>query len=191
MDKLQAYLREAEREAQSSGSSKGADDLKSSLAGMEKVLRLALGPKDQLADPRPTGASSSTGGPKRDWGATLGLVHQAGELIRVTEQRLEEAEARGQQLVQRAMDELRAAETRIQMLETRLKTAESQARDAESRAKEIEGRIKDAEMRARDAEGRAKEAEEWLSRFHDAIVDDLATKRRKANDPYSPSAAAI
>ena len=187
MDKLQAYLREAEREVQTSSSSKASEDLKSSLAGMEKVLRLALGPKDQMMETR-----SSSGSPKRDWGATLGLVHQAGELIRVTEQRLEEAEARGQSLVQRAMDELRAAETRIQMLETRLKAAENLARDADSRAKETETRLKDSELRIREAEGRAKEAEEWLSRFHDAIVDDLATKRRKPGESYSsPTAAAV
>ena len=187
MDKLQAYLREAEREVQTSSSSKASEDLKSSLAGMEKVLRLALGPKDQIMETR----SSSVGGfPKRDWGATLGLVHQAGELIRVTEQRLEEAEARGQSLVQRAMDELRAAETRIQMLETRLKAAENLARDADSRAKDVETRLKDSELRIREAEGRAKEAEEWLSRFHDAIVDDLATKRRKPGESYSSQTAA-
>lgn len=186
MDKLQAYLREAERESQTSASSRASDDLKSSLAGMEKVLRLALGPKDQMSDqPRSNG-----GAPKRDWGATLGLVHQAGELIRVTEQRLEEAEARGQSLVQRAMDELRAAETRIQMLETRLKGAETQAREAEGRTKELEARLKEGELRAREAEMRAKEAEDWLSRFHDAIVDDLATKRRRPNDSSMPPTAA-
>ena len=186
MDKLQAYLREAERDVQTSSSSKASDDLKSSLAGMEKVLRLALGPKDQMTEPR----SSASGYPKRDWGATLGLVHQAGELIRVTEQRLEEAEARGQSLVQRAMDELRAAETRIQMLETRLKAAENLARDADSRAKDMEARFKDSELRIRESEVRAKEAEEWLSRFHDAIVDDLATKRRKPGEAYSSQSAA-
>ena len=186
MDKLRAYLREAEREVQTSSSSKASDDLKSSLAGMEKVLRLALGPKDQMMETRASGG----GGPKRDWGATLGLVHQAGELIRVTEQRLEEAEARGQSLVQRAMDELRAAETRIQMLETRLKAAENQSREADTRAKEVETRLKDSELRIREAEGRATEAEEWLSRFHDAIVDDLATKRRKPGESYSSQSAA-
>ena len=114
-------------------------------AGLDKVLRLALAPKEQSSVPRSSVA-------QRDLTAALDLVHQAAESIRVTEHRAKEMEARTRALADRATEELRLAEQRIQ-------TAEARARAAEERAQQ--------------AEARAQEAEEWLKRIHDVIVEEL------------------
>lgn len=116
--------------------------------GLDKVLRLALNPKDPNVDNRPERLNL----PKRDLAAALDLVHQAAESIRVTENRAQDMEARTRALADRATEELRLAESRIQAAEARARAFEE---------------------RALQAEARAQEAEEWLKRIHDVIVEEL------------------
>lgn len=92
-------------------------------------------------------------GGKRDWSAALELVREASEAIRMSEDRATELEAKTQDLLQRFREELKSAQVRIAA--------------SEKRAEEAEGR-------ARDAEARMRDSEEWLARFHDAILDGFS-----------------
>ena len=87
--------------------------------------------------------SEKTSLPKRDLSAALDLVREAYEAIRLAEERTATAERYSRELNDYHGEYSRAAETRISALESR----------------------------AEAAEARAKEAEEWLLRFHDAIVN--------------------
>jgi hypothetical protein len=107
----------------------------------EKVLRLVL-----------SGASGGAAGgepgredkplPKRDWSSAIDLVNEACEAVRLAEERASTAERYSQQLNQYYAEQVRGLELRLQT----------------------------AEKRAEAANARATEAEEWLIRFHDAIV---------------------
>ena len=95
------------------------------LAGLDNVLRLALGRKDPASD-------LTRGNPtKRDFSAALDLVHQAAQAMQATEER-------ARAIAQRATEELRAAEARIQSAEARIRALEARAKEAEARAKEYE-----------------------------------------------------
>jgi hypothetical protein len=126
--------------------------------GAEKILRLATVSRGQSAERSDEGDDVARRG-----AAAIDLVRQAAASIRATENRLHETEARGDALVQRAIQELRETETRVQGLVSRLKSAEVRAQVMEARWQENEAR--------------ARQAEEWLARLHQAIFEDLASKR--------------
>ncbi len=137
---------------------------KSSFAGLDKVLRVALGPKDSANGELPS-TSSHRSLSKRDFSAALDLVRQCADTMKQHQDRAQETEAQTQELMRRAAQELKAAEVRI--------------RSAESRAQA-------AESRATAAEARAKEAEEWLARIHDTLVEQFGSS---AALPEAPRAA--
>ena len=82
---------------------------------------------------------------KRTGQATLDLVKQSAQVLKVAEDRGHALAERGHEIAQRAVSELKAAEARIKVLEERL----------------------------RKAEQRAKEAEDWLVRIHESIKKNL------------------
>jgi predicted urease superfamily metal-dependent hydrolase len=106
----------------------------------EKVLRLVLSGAGGAA----IGDSGREEKPlqKRDWSSAIDLVNEACEAVRLAEERASTAERYSQQLNQYYAEQVRSLELRIQT----------------------------AEKRAEAANARAAEAEEWLLRFHDAIV---------------------
>jgi hypothetical protein len=79
---------------------------------------------------------------KRDWSSAIDLVNEACEAVRLAEERAATAERYSQQLNQYYSEQVKGLELRLQT----------------------------AEKRADAANARAGEAEEWLIRFHDAIV---------------------
>jgi hypothetical protein len=98
---------------------------------------------------------------KRTGQATLDLVRQTVQVIRIAEDRGQALADRGQLLAQRAIEELKTAEARIRQLEERL----------------------------RQAEQRAKDAEEWLVRVHDAIKRNLVDREMEARIGPPPPGA--
>ncbi|MGE0750475.1 MAG: hypothetical protein AB7K64_07800 [Variibacter sp.] len=98
---------------------------------------------------------------KRTGQATLDLVRQTVQVIRIAEDRGQALADRGQQLAQRAIEELKTAEARIRQLEDRL----------------------------RQAEQRAKDAEEWLVRVHDAIKRNLVDREMESRIGPPPPGA--
>jgi hypothetical protein len=123
---------------------------KGSFAGLDKVLRVALGPKDAAGGEAAAAQHRSLS--KRDFSSALDLVRQCADTMKQHQERANETEAQTQELMRRAAQELKAAEVRI--------------RSAESRAQA-------AESRATAAEARAKEAEEWLARIHDTLIEQF------------------
>ena len=107
----------------------------------EKVLRLVLSG---------AGGGAAGGEPgredkplqKRDRSSAIDLVNEACEAVRLAEERASTAERYSQQLNQYYAEQVKGLELRLQT----------------------------AEKRAEAANARAAEAEEWLIRFHDAIV---------------------
>ena len=88
---------------------------------------------------------------QRDWSAALDLVNEAYEAIRIAEERAAAAEDYSKQLTQYHSEQLRVADARLAA----------------------------AEKRAEAAEARARESEDWLVKFHDAILDGFQkTKAR-------------
>lgn len=85
----------------------------------------------------------SADGKKRDWSGTLDLINETYQAIRMADERAATAEEYSRQLTKHFQDQLRA----------------------------LESRLAASEARAMAAEARAKEAEDWLVRFHDAIMD--------------------
>lgn len=113
---------------------------------------------------RPAGADIPVDGmenTKRTGQATLDLVRQTVQVIRIAEDRGQALADRGQQLAQRAIEELKTAEARIRQLEDRL----------------------------RHAEQRAKDAEEWLVRVHDAIKRNLIDREMESRIGPPPPGA--
>jgi hypothetical protein len=136
------------------------DDPADRFAGLDKVIRFALAPKEQ----RPDTAQERRRNDEfthRDWSAALDLVRQASDAIRVTEARNQEMEARIQGLMRRASQELEAAEARIEA----------------------------AEARAGEAEARAEAAEEWLRRLHEAITEGFHPRQVEARPRTAPQPA--
>lgn len=136
--------------AQAKASKTAGDADKGSFAGLDKVLRVALGPKESASSDAGSAAHRSLS--KRDFSSALDLVRQCADTMKQHQERANETEAQTQELMRRAAQELKAAEVRI--------------RSAESRAQA-------AESRATAAEARAKEAEEWLARIHDTLIEQF------------------
>jgi len=83
-----------------------------------------------------------------DWTTTLALVEKAAEALHIAQQRIEELEGRGDEIVQATRAQLQKAKASINA--------------AESRALK-------AEQRANDAEEQAKQPREWLTRIHEGL----------------------
>ncbi len=96
-------------------------------------------------------------GPKRDWSASLDLIHEATAAIRISEERAAELEQELERTVARALE----------------------------RATALEAQVAAAQTRADLAERRADEAEEWLARLHDAVVEGFT--RRAPADAADPA----
>jgi hypothetical protein len=111
-----------------------------------------LAPQAAPADGLPAPA-----GPKRDWSASLDLIHEATAAIRISEERAAELEQELERTVARALE----------------------------RATALEAQVAAAQTRADLAERRAEEAEEWLARLHDAVVEGFT--RRPSQDEAAPS----
>lgn len=133
---------------------------------------------------RAEGEDRSNG--RRNWAAALERARETAERVKTAEAQVQEAERRGKELVQRAFEKLKGAEARIQALELELAAANARAQEASEAAKQaqaaqsrLETRTAEAEQRSRKATERAREAEEWLVRFHDAIVADTPPKPRR------------
>lgn len=101
--------------------------------------------------------------------------------MRMSEERVAEVEAQMQDLAQRFNEESKASQARFMSAERRAEEAQARAWQEETRAKEAEARAKKAEASAKQAEARADEAEQWLTRFHDAIVKGFSQRRAAAS----------
>ncbi|MEA2839920.1 MAG: hypothetical protein QOF41_1250 [Methylobacteriaceae bacterium] len=107
----------------------------------EKVLRLVLSGAGGGAAGGDSGREEKPL-QRRDWSSAIDLVNEACEAVRLAEERAATAERYSQQLNQYYAEQVKGLELRLQT----------------------------AEKRAEAANARAAEAEEWLVRFHDAIV---------------------
>lgn len=127
------------------------------LEGLDKVLPFVVAAQRRSHEVAPRPAPEPA---LRDWTMALDLVREAAETVRM-------ADARTQDLVQRAHAEMREANARVL-------AAEARADEAELRAGELATRLREAEARATEAEG-------WLRRLHDAIVHEFfGLKAQKA-----------
>ncbi|KQP92365.1 hypothetical protein ASF60_16925 [Methylobacterium sp. Leaf113] len=100
-------------------------------------------------------------GPRRDWSASLDLIHEATAAIRISEERAAELEQELERTVTRALE----------------------------RASALEAQVAAAQSRAEQAERRAEEAEEWLARLHDAVVEGFTRKAAPPAAQATSSAA--
>ena len=89
----------------------------------------------------------------RDWAAAVDLINEAAEAVRLADERTNSAERYSQELAQYYAEQAKTAETKIAALEKRLEMTEAKAR----------------------------EAEEWLIRFHDAIMKGFGGLLKKAS----------
>jgi hypothetical protein len=99
----------------------------------------------------------------------LNLIHRDSKAIDQTEERARETEARARALAERAIKEVRA-------IEGRLRAAETSLWEAEARAEAAEQQARDAQTRAEAAERRSRDAEEWLGRFHSAVMTRFSAR---------------
>jgi hypothetical protein len=90
--------------------------------------------------------------PGRDWASAIELINEAAEAVRLADERANAAERYSQELAQYYTEQAKAAELKIATLEKRLEMTE----------------------------GKAREAEEWLVRFHDAIMSGFGSLLKKA-----------
>ncbi|HTJ03380.1 MAG TPA: hypothetical protein VL492_11360 [Methylovirgula sp.] len=88
----------------------------------------------------------------RDWASAIELINEAAEAVRLADERAIAAERYSQELAQYYTEQAKAAELKIAGLEKRLEVTEAKARDAE----------------------------EWLVRFHDAIMSGFGNLLKKA-----------
>lgn len=109
---------------------------------------------------RRRGDTLANGGKREEWAASLALVEEACETIRLSEQRIEELERELEQTVIQSRDNLKQMLKRIE------------ASQEETQA---------ASMRAQAAEARAAEAEEWLARLNSAIVKGFGSAMAVTN----------
>lgn len=131
---------------------------------LQKVLRL----KPVVGEASRSEGKSLPGSPP-DWSAALDLIHQAADVIKVAEDQVKKTEARAQHMARHALDDLRAAQVRID---------------------DLQALLRDAETRATEAEARAKDAEEWLTHFHDTIMQKFSVHvRNRSQDPNEDVAA--
>lgn len=99
----------------------------------------------------PTLSSSHVGHGARDWSAAVDLISEAAEAVRLADERAQAAEKYSQELADYYNEQAKAAETKIAVLESRLKASDVKLRDAE----------------------------EWLARFHDAIMAGFGNLMKK------------
>jgi hypothetical protein len=83
---------------------------------------------------------------RRDWASAIELVNEACEAIRMAEEKASAAERYSEELNQYHTEQAKLAAAKMNALEKRLESSEA----------------------------RANEAEEWLLRFHDAIVEGFS-----------------
>ncbi|MGO9135925.1 MAG: hypothetical protein ACLP8A_18030 [Methylovirgula sp.] len=89
----------------------------------------------------------------RDWASAIDLVNEAAEAVRMADERAAAAERYSQELAQYYSEQAKASDQKIAVLERRLEASESKAR----------------------------EAEEWLVRFHDAIMGGFGGLLKKVS----------
>jgi hypothetical protein len=80
-----------------------------------------------------------------DWDEAFDLVDHAANVIGSTEDMIEEARARSEDMAERILDELRVGEAEIETLEAQVRAAEARAIEAEERANEVETKAADIE----------------------------------------------
>lgn len=108
----------------------------------------------RIVSPKPKApAPTATAVPAgRDWASAIELINEAAEAVRLADERAVAAERYSQELAQYYTEQAKAAELKIAGLEKRLEVTEAKARDAE----------------------------EWLVRFHDAIMSGFGNLLKKA-----------
>lgn len=95
--------------------------------------------------------SSHVGHGARDWAAAVDLISEAAEAVRLADDRAQAAEKYSQELADYYSEQIKTSEAKIAVLESRLKTSDARLRDAE----------------------------EWLARFHDAIMAGFGNLAKK------------
>ena len=185
MEHARRLLREAVGDHD--GTKPGGADARGAGVDFDNLLRLrpTIQQPAKSSEPlRPTNQALP-----QDWPAALDLVKQAAEVVRQSEHRIQEQESRFQEIAQRVRAELKSAQERADAAESRAqaveRSAETRIKAAEARAQEAEARVRAAEARAKEAESRAESAQDWLSRIHDTIVNQLSefptARRARAN----------
>lgn len=108
----------------------------------------------RIVSPKPKAPPTSTAAAPagRDWASAVELINEAAEAVRMADERAAAAERYSQELAQYYTEQAKAAELKIAGLEKRLEVTEAKAR----------------------------EAEEWLIRFHDAIMSGFGSLLKKA-----------
>jgi hypothetical protein len=107
----------------------------------------------RIVSPKPKApAPTATVPAGRDWASAIELINEAAEAVRLADERAVAAERYSQELAQYYTEQAKAAELKIAGLEKRLEVTEAKARDAE----------------------------EWLVRFHDAIMSGFGNLLKKA-----------
>ncbi len=104
----------------------------------------------RIISPKPKAPVNAPVG--RDWAAAVDLINEAAEAVRISDERANSAERYSQELVAYYGEQAKTAEAKIAALEKRLEISEAKAR----------------------------EAEEWLVRFHDAIMAGFGSLLKKA-----------
>lgn len=129
------------------------------------IRRLATTPKAKPPELGPApGQGQKPGAPdEHTLRQALDLIHRDAKASDLAEDRIRDAEVRARALAERAIKEVRAIEGRLRAVETSLWEAEARADAAEQHARDLQ-------VRAETAERRSKEAEEWLGRFHSAVL---------------------
>ncbi len=110
-----------------------------------RVLAFASAQLQRGSDPKPLGGERV---PRRDYSATLDLIREAQEAIRLAQEQNDELEAQLRDMAHQYRDEL----------------ARAQAQSAQ------------LEQRAKAAERRAEEAEGWLERLHQGITTAFSSR---------------
>lgn len=105
----------------------------------------------RIVSPKPKAPPAAVP-PGRDWASAIELINEAAEAVRLADERANAAERYSQELAQYYTEQAKAAELKIAGLEKRLEVTEAKAR----------------------------EAEEWLIRFHDAIMSGFGSLLKKA-----------
>jgi chromosome segregation ATPase len=103
------------------------------------------------------------------WHDAFDLVDHAADLIGSTEDMIEVARTRSEEMAERILEELRVGEAEIETLEAQVEAAEARAAEAEARANEVETKAADTEAA--------------VMQLHDRIEAKLghATTRRDAS----------
>ena len=132
---------------------------------LSNIRKLATAPKARSPEvDAASGQGQKHGAPdERNLRQALDLLHRDARANESTEDRVREAEARARALAERAIKEVKAIEGRLRAAETGLWEAEARAEAAEQHARDMQARAEAAERRSRDAE-------EWLGRFHNAVL---------------------